>query len=64
MFQLLLVLAYKTLNFLQHGQGLGLTRRETAEVESNYDETIESFDDMSLASELLRGGRFAAQLHS
>lgn len=28
----------------------------TGQIESNYDETVDSFDDMNLKSELLRGG--------
>jgi len=27
----------------------------TGQIESNYDETVDSFDDMNLKSELLRG---------
>jgi hypothetical protein len=29
---------------------------DTGQIESNYDETVDSFDDMNLKSELLRGG--------
>lgn len=28
---------------------------DTGQIESNYDETVDSFDDMNLKSELLRG---------
>ncbi|KAL0783755.1 hypothetical protein CaCOL14_001661 [Colletotrichum acutatum] len=33
----------------------GLEHAAESQIESSYDETVESFDDMSLASELLRG---------
>ena len=29
----------------------------TGQIESNYDETVDSFDDMALKAELLRGGK-------
>lgn len=31
--------------------------RRAGQIESNYDETVDSFDDMNLKSELLRGGK-------
>jgi len=33
----------------------GLADVPTSQIESNYDETVESFDDMDLKPELLRG---------
>lgn len=62
--QFLLAVAYATLHFSQREQDLWLRRCGAGQFQSNYDETIESFDDMSLASELLRSGRFAAQSHN
>jgi translation initiation factor 4A len=34
---------------------LGLTTSSTGQIESNYDETVDSFDTMDLKPELLRG---------
>jgi translation initiation factor 4A len=34
----------------------GLEDVPEGQIESNYDETVDSFDDMNLRSELLRGG--------
>lgn len=34
---------------------LGLTTPPTGQIESNYDETVDSFDTMDLKPELLRG---------
>lgn len=62
--QFLLALVCKTLHSIQNGQGPGLTRYALGQIEANHDETVESFDDMSLASELLRGGELAAHPHS
>lgn len=33
----------------------GLEDIEQSQIESNYDETVDSFDEMNLRSELLRG---------
>ena len=33
----------------------GLNDLEAAQIESNYDETVDSFDSMDLKAELLRG---------
>lgn len=35
--------------------GLRLTIQPTGQIESNYDETVDSFDTMDLKPELLRG---------
>jgi translation initiation factor 4A len=40
----------------------GLEDVPEGQIESNYDETVDSFDDMNLKSELLRGGKFASPL--
>lgn len=64
MLHFLLALACKTSHSIQHGQGLGLTRCGTGQIEANYGEMVGSFDDMSLTPELLRGGKFAARPHS
>lgn len=32
------------------------------QIESNYDETVDSFDDMNLKADLLRGGEFCDSL--
>lgn len=37
----------------------GLSDLPSNQIESNYDETVESFDDMALKPELLRGMSFS-----
>lgn len=42
----------------------GLEDIEQSQIESNYDETVDSFDEMSLRSELLRGTLRRPHIHA